>query len=85
MNLEPAESRINQLSIDELQRLGIPLDKPAELNSARAIDRERHLLATDLENRQKLWRSFVLAAVAFLFIESWVAGRLSRKATAPAP
>jgi hypothetical protein len=40
------------------------------------------LLATETEARQKLWRNFLLAAVTFILLETWISGRLSRRATA---
>ena len=83
VNIEPSESRIDPLTPDELRSFGVPLGRQAELPTAASVERERHLLATDLENRQKLWRNFILAALAFVLLETWLSGRLSRaRATA---
>ncbi len=36
------------------------------------------MLNVELEGRQKLWRWVILAALAFLAVETWLAGRLAR-------
>jgi hypothetical protein len=38
----------------------------------------------ELENRQKLWRWLILAAIGVLVVETWVAGRLGRSRPARA-
>jgi hypothetical protein len=37
-----------------------------------------------LENRQKLWRWFLVATVAVLLLETWLAGQTTRRQTAQA-
>jgi hypothetical protein len=37
----------------------------------------------ELENRQKLWRTLLLAALTVLLLETWLAGRTARRAPAP--
>jgi hypothetical protein len=32
----------------------------------------------ELEGRQKLWRPVILAVIAVLIVETWLAGRLGR-------
>jgi len=84
VNLDPAESRVAPMAADELLNLGVPVDAAAgsapetAASTVRSVERERHMLATDAESRQKFWRQFLVAAIAFLFIETWLAGRLSR-------
>lgn len=86
VNLDPSESRIAPLSLEELQSLGIPLSRAHDPAAQKKIEeRRRHFLATETESRQKLWRNFLLAALALVLIESWLAGRISRKPSAPAP
>ena len=86
VNLDPGETRIAPLSFEELQSLGIPLSRAHDAAAQKKIEeRRRHLLATETESRQKLWRNFLLAAVALVLIESWLAGRISRRPSAPVP
>lgn len=86
VNLDASESRIAPLSREELASLGVPMgaiDPAAAQKQTEA--RQRHLLASDTEARQKLWRNFLLAALALILLESWLAGRLSRGSPSPAP
>jgi hypothetical protein len=79
VNVDPAETKISQLMPDDLTSLGIPLKAAADIATQRDEQtRQRHLLASDTEARQKLWRNFLLAALAFIVAESWLSGRLSR-------
>jgi hypothetical protein len=36
-----------------------------------------------LEGRQKLWRWLIVAALAVLLVETWLAGWITRRAAAP--
>lgn len=78
VNLDVAESRTAPLSIDELERLGVPLlqsKPPAQAETARQIA----LQGAEAEGRQKLWRWFLLATLAVLLGETLLAGRTARK------
>jgi hypothetical protein len=78
VNLAPEESRTAPLPIEELERLGVPL-RLQELTSPRDVkQRTEHLQAAQLENRQKLWRWLIVAALVVLVVETWLAGRLTR-------
>jgi hypothetical protein len=80
VNLDPAESRIAALTSEELQSLGIPLTRTADLAAQKKLeDRRRHLLATETEARQKMWRNLLIGALLLIFIESWLSGRISRR------
>jgi hypothetical protein len=46
-----------------------------------AAQRNVRLKNEDLENRQKLWRWLVVGALMILLVETWLAGRLHRRAT----
>jgi hypothetical protein len=79
VNLDPAESRFAPMAPEDLASLGVPVGKQSEAENPQAArEKQRQLLATEAEARQKLWRWFVVGAVALLMIESWLAGRLSR-------
>ena len=83
VNIDPSESRIAPFTLEELQSLGIPLKNTLDATAQKKLEeRRRHLLASETEAQQKLWRNFLLAALALIVIESWLAGRISRQ---PAP
>lgn len=86
VNVDPAESKIAPLPEEDLSSLGVPIGIGSEVASQRASEaRERSLLATDTEARQKMWRNFLLAALVFIVVESWLSGKLSRNAPTPQP
>lgn len=77
VNLDPTESRTAALPADELERLGAPVARQVP-SIVRQTERQHRLQNTELENRQKLWRWFVLVTLAVLLFETWLAGRTSR-------
>jgi hypothetical protein len=79
VNLDPAESRTAPLSADELERLGAPVARQVSVLSPESR-RQVRLQNTELENRQKIWRWFILATLALLLFETWLAGRTARRA-----
>jgi hypothetical protein len=85
VNLDANESKLKPLAPEDLRSLGVPLSLPAHAENADAAtarERERRLLATETEARQKLWRNFLIAALAFVFIETYLSSRLSRRLSA---
>jgi hypothetical protein len=42
-------------------------------------ERKVRLQTAELENRQKLWRWFILATVLVLLVETWLAGWTARR------
>jgi hypothetical protein len=82
VNLTAAESKTTPLSIDEIEQLGVPV----KLNSPKlAADQKRvtqRFQAAEAENQQKLWRWLILAALAFLVAETFIAARLTGQASA---
>jgi hypothetical protein len=81
VNLDSAESRLQPLSPDELEQLGLPL-APVQADAVKAAEREVLLRGVETEGRQKLWRWFVIGALLILLIESGLAGLTARR-TAP--
>jgi hypothetical protein len=82
VNLDPSESRTAPLAPEQLQGFGVPL-KPAAPEAVQLTDQRRQILqAAELESRQKLWRWLLVAALMLLVFETWLAGRLNRKAVA---
>jgi hypothetical protein len=82
VNLDPAESRTAPIPLDDLERLGVPLQLQP-LDPPTLAARERQLHQAELESRQGLWRWLILAALIILLVESWLAGRLTRPSLEP--
>lgn len=79
VNLDPAESRTSPMTLEELERLRLPL-QTTELKTAKADEEKKlNLQATELEQRQKLWRWLLVAALVVLVMETWLAGWLTRR------
>ena len=82
VNLDPVESRTAPLPMDDLERLGVPVGlKAAE--AVRGAQRKTHLQNVELEDRQRLWRWFTIAALGVLLVETWLAGRAARRFAVP--
>ncbi len=82
VNLDPAESKTSPLADETLEQLGCRLAR-SEMAAANP-EELRQLQNAELEGRQKYWRWLVLAAVAALTVETWLAGRLARPRTVQA-
>lgn len=80
VNLDPNESRTNPLTLDELEQLGVPVARTAA-TSTETKESKTVLQGIEAENRQKLWRWFIVATLAVLLIESALAGWSARKAS----
>jgi hypothetical protein len=76
VNLDPMESKTVPLHVETLEQLGCRLASHIPKN----VDQEqlRQMYSAELENRQKLWRWLILAAIGVLIVETWLAGRLVR-------
>lgn len=82
VNLDPSESRTAPLPLEELERLGLPV-KPQSQERLKKEQEKRVLLqSAELENRQKLWRWLLVAAIVVLLMETMVAGWVTRRAGA---
>jgi hypothetical protein len=73
VNLDPLESKTAPLPAETIEQYGIRLAN----HSQKTVDREqrRQMYNAELENRQKLWRWLILAAIGILILETWLAGR----------
>jgi hypothetical protein len=80
VNLPPEESRTAPLSPDELARLGVPLQTPAQFSIAKAPEVQRHLQRAELENQQKVWRWLIVGVLAVMLGEIMLSGWLARRA-----
>lgn len=83
VNLEPGESRTAPMALDDLERLGAPIVQPAGRSEAAEKARQALLQSTEAEARQKLWRWFLIGALALLLVETFLAGWTARRTTVP--
>lgn len=83
VNLPAEESRIGPMPVDELARLGVPLGSATETAAATLRVQQRQMQREELENRQKIWRWLLTAALAITLVEIILSGWLARRATAP--
>ena len=65
--------------VNELEQLGVPIAK-AKAETVVPADKKALLQGIEAENRQKLWRWFIVATLAVLLLESVLAGRAARRA-----
>ena len=84
VNLSPSESRTAPMPIDELEQLGVPLAASSQTVAVARAQAQR-FQAAEAENQQKLWRWLILGALAFLAAETFLAGRLTARASATSP
>jgi hypothetical protein len=80
VNLDPAESRTSPLAVETLEQLGCRLVSQAA--ATENTEREEQLRDVQLESRQKLWQWLIVAALAVLVTETWLAGRITRQSLA---
>ncbi|MGH7943658.1 MAG: BatA domain-containing protein [Opitutaceae bacterium] len=78
VNLDANESRTTPLATDELEQLGLPVTR-AKNAGATPVENKTVLQGIEAENRQKLWRWFIVATLAVLLAESAVAGWTARR------
>jgi hypothetical protein len=77
VNLAPPESQTHPLPVETLEQFGCKLYK-GEADHVLSEQSRRQMLNAELEGRQKLWRWVILAALAILAAETWLASRLAR-------
>jgi hypothetical protein len=80
VNLPLDESRTAPMSPDELARLGVPLQTPAQFAITKTPEVQRHLQRAELENQQKIWRWLIVAVLAVILGEIILSGWLARRA-----
>ena len=76
VNLDPAESQIATMPVDQISALGVTVG--SHNSSALEVEKQRQLLDFELENRQKLWKWLILGAIGLIIAESWLAGKTDR-------
>ncbi len=75
VNLDPEESRTSPLGRDRLAALALPMDD--KITAAATASAAAHATGVDAEQKQKLWRWLVIAAVIFLLVETALAAKVS--------
>lgn len=84
VNLAPEESKTAPMATEQLEQLGVPIRMKAVASAEQMARREAHLKAAELESHQKLWRWLIALALVVVIAETWVAARISRRATVAA-
>lgn len=79
VNLPVEESRTAPMPIDDLARLGVPIGAVTEQAAATARV-QREMQRSELENRQKIWRWLLAAALGITLVEIILSGWLARRA-----
>jgi len=79
VNLAPSESDTAPLSPEQLEQLGLKLEK--SVSAAERLSRQRQERDTELEGRQQVWRWLIFGCLGFVILETWWAGRASRATT----
>jgi hypothetical protein len=79
VNLDPSESRTGVLLLEDLERLRLPISAPTPESVKQAEKKRLRLQAAELEQRQKLWRWLMVAALVILVVETWLAGWMTRR------
>lgn len=81
VNLAASESALTPLRPEELGNLGTPIETIGKATvgaeSAKINQEELH---SKLEKQQKVWKWVILAIVGILIAETWLAGRVTRRA-----
>lgn len=83
INLPARESRTDPMPIEDLEKLGISTGPAANVTIERTERAMAQSSFSEMESEQKLWRWVIVAALAVLLAEIWLAGRLTR--TDPVP
>ncbi|MEQ1850861.1 MAG: BatA domain-containing protein [Chthoniobacteraceae bacterium] len=83
VNIPPEESRTSPMSGDRLAALGLPLDPAKRPSSSSPAGGVPNAAAAEAEQRQKLWRWLMVAALIILFVETAFAARLSKPRQLP--
>ena len=83
MNLDPLESKTSPLHVETLEQFGCRLANQSQARKLADQEQLRQMQNAELENRQKLWRWLILAAIGVLIVETWLAGRVRQPRLAP--
>lgn len=77
VNLAAVESNTTPMDLERLEQLGVRFAN--QQTRAQRAEQLRQQRDTELESRQQLWRWLIVVAIAFLILETWLAGRATRR------
>jgi hypothetical protein len=77
VNLPLIESNTAPLPLEQLEQFGVRMG--SELTTAERLEQQRQARDVELESRQKIWRWLLVAALGFVILETWWAGRAGRQ------
>ena len=80
VNLAASESNTAPLDLEQLTQRGVHFGGAP--TRAERLERIRQQRDSELESRQKVWRWLIVAALATLILETWLAGRAERQVLA---
>ncbi len=80
VNLSPQECRTAPLPLDELEQFGISFQGSSNVPAEHTLQAKQHSSLVEMEYQQKLWRRLLIALLAVLIVETWLAGWLTRPA-----
>ncbi len=83
VNLPPNESRTEPMAVEDIERMGIPLEPVSDVAPADIEQTTQQSSFAQMESQQKLWRWALVAALVMLLIEIGLGGWLSRAAPGP--
>ncbi len=78
VNVPARECLTTPLPLDDFEKFGIPLNGSPNIRTQQLQQAKLHSSLVDMENRQKLWRWLLIALLAVLIVETWLAGWLTR-------
>ena len=78
-NLAASESETAPLPADEFEKRGVALWQSTAHLAGSIADEQRQMRINELENKHKLWRWLIVAAIGVLMIETLVAGRSQKQ------
>lgn len=82
VNLTSSECRTAPMPIEDLEKLGVSLKQSYDAAIEKTGQTSHHSSISEMEYEQKLWRWVLIAILAVLLIEIWLAGWLTRPSAA---
>jgi len=80
VNIPARECLTTPMLPDEFEQFRIPLNDALAIETEHTQKAKLHSSIVDMENRQKLWRYLLIASLAVIIVETWLAGWLTRPA-----
>ena len=81
VNVDRAESDANLIPVEQLEMFGVKVGQ--QETASAEVERLRQLRDLELEDSQKIWKWMIVAAIALLIVETWLAGRTASISATP--